>query len=138
LFLTFIYLTLIVINIASSHSLTYINEVYSPTYMPQEYYNLSNKISRGSKVLWIYPTSAQSILGTWRYIWNEQKAISRNLERSIGSTHNIDLEYVKMLTKKEAPQQLLNALNIKYVIKRTDILGASNFKVEYQYLNCKN
>jgi len=41
-----------------------------------------------------------------------------------------------MLTKKEAPQQLLNALNIKYVIKRTDILGASNFKVEYRYLNC--
>ncbi len=134
--LTFLLLALIIMNVVSSPSLVYINDVYSPTYMPLEYYDMKDKILLDHKVLWIYPSSAQKILGTWRYVWNDQKSISKNLERSIGSTHNIGLEYVKMLTRKEGPQQLLDDLNIKYIIKRTDILGASNFRVDYQYLNC--
>jgi len=135
--LALFFLALVSSNVVSSPSLVYINEVYSPTYVPLEYYNLSEKISLDHKVLWVYPSSAKKVLGTRRYTWNEQKAISQNLEQSIGSTHNPNLEYVKMLSRKEAPQQLLNALNIKYVIKRTDILGASHFRVNYSYLNCK-
>jgi len=134
---TLFLLALVALNIATSPSLIYINEVYSPVNIPLEYYSLSEEIPIDHKVLWVYPSSAESILGSWRYVWNKQKAISKNLEESIGATHNEDFEYVKMLSQKEAPQQLLNALNIKYVIKRTDILAASNFKVEYSYLNCK-
>jgi hypothetical protein len=137
LILTIFLSALIILNVASSPSLVYINEIYSPVNIPPEYYRLKEEISVDHKVLWIYPSSAENILGTWRYVWNRQKAISSNLERSIGSTYNPSLEYVKMLYSKEAPQQLLNFLNIKYVIQRTDILCASNFKVEYSYLNCK-
>ncbi|MEM4275062.1 MAG: hypothetical protein QXT65_04170 [Candidatus Nitrosocaldaceae archaeon] len=132
---SFSFIVILIINIASSPSLVYINRVYSPTYMPQEYYDLYDKIPIEHKVLWLYPISTQSILGTDRYVWNHEKATSDVIERSIGSTHNKNFEYVKMLTKEEAPQYLLNALNIKYIIKRTDILGASNF-TDYQYLSC--
>lgn len=134
--LVLVFLALVTINIASSPSLVYINEIYSPTYIPQEYYDLRDRIPIDHKILWVYPSSAQNILGTWRYVWNDRKAISQNLERSIGSTHNPALEYARILSLKEAPWQLLDALNIKYVIKRTDILGASSFRVDYQYLDC--
>jgi len=137
LILTIFLLVLVILNIVSSPSLVYISEVYSPINVPLEYYSLNKEIRLDHKVLWVYPSSAENILGAWRYVWNKQKVISENLERSIGSTYNPNLEYVKMLSQKEAPQQLLNFLNIKYVIKRTDILGASNFKAEYSYLNCK-
>ncbi|MEM2146551.1 MAG: hypothetical protein QW279_14410 [Candidatus Jordarchaeaceae archaeon] len=133
--LSFLLLSLVTTNIVFSPSLVYINNVYSPTYMPPEYNTLKDQILMDHKVLWIYPSSAENILGAWRYVWDEKKAISENLERSIGSTHNPNFECVKMLTKNEAPQQLLNALNIKYIIKRTDVLGASNFGASYQYLN---
>jgi len=130
-------LILTILNITYSPALIYIHQVYSPARIPQEYYNLSTKISPSYKTLWIYPTSANNILGTWRYIWNKDKAISTNLEWSIGSEHNRDFQFVKMLSQKEAPEKLLDSLNIKYIIKRTDILGATSFKPEYSYLKNK-
>ncbi|WP_287197728.1 hypothetical protein [Thermococcus sp.] len=129
---------LVGINVFESPSLMYLNEVYSPTVVPEEYYTLGSNIVTTHKALWIYPTSAQDILGTWRYVWNTDKAVSSNLEYSIGSEYNRDAEFVKLLSKKEAPENLLDVLNIKYVIYRTDILGASGYRVNYSYLQYKN
>lgn len=125
---------IIIINIITSPSIIYLRDVYSPTFLPKEYYDLASNVDSMHKVLWLYPTSAESILGTWRYVWNPSKAISSNLEFSIGSTYNQGLEFVELLKNKEAPINLLNVLNIKYIIYRKDILGASDFKVNYTYL----
>jgi len=130
------------VNIASSPLFAYIYQVWAPAHVPSEYYMLNKEIPLQHKTLWIYPGKATDILGTWRYIWNPDKAISGgvasgNLERSIGSTYNINLQFVKMLTQVEAPPQLLTALNIKYVILRTDILGATSFSANYTYLQCQ-
>jgi len=126
----------IYINILFSSSLTYITKVFAPVYVPKEYYELSKAIDDIHKTLWIYPTNAYNILGTWRYSWNENKAISQILEYSIGSTYPDGIETINLIKEQEAPLNLLNALDIRYVIKRTDILGASDFKVNYSWLNC--
>jgi hypothetical protein len=126
----------IYMNIIFSPSLTYITKVFAPVYVPKEYYELSKAIDDIHKTLWIYPTNAYNILGTWRYSWNENKAISPILEYGIGSTYPNSIETIKLIKEREAPLNLLNALNIRYVIKRTDILGASEFRVDYSWLNC--
>jgi len=129
---------LTMVNIVSSPSFIYIYQVWAPAHVPSEYYTLSKEVSPLYKTLWIYPSKATEILGTWRYIWNEQKALGNNLEMSVGSTYNIcQLQYAKMLTLVEAPPQLLTALNAKYVILRTDILGAAGFRANYTYLQCQ-
>jgi hypothetical protein len=129
-------LLIILLNIFTSPSMIYLYEVYSPVYVPEEYYNLSEKISTTYKTLWIYPTDAESILGTWRYKWNTNKAVSEILEYSIGSTYPNEFDLIRLMNEKEAPQNVLDALNIKYIVMRTDILGATGFNVNYTWLNC--
>ncbi len=126
----------IYMNVIFSPSLTYITKIYAPVYVPEEYYELSKAIGNIHKTLWIHPTNAYNILGMWRYSWNENKAISPVLEYSIGPTYPNGIEIIKLIKERETPLNLLNALNIRYVIKRTDILGASEFKVNYSWLNC--
>jgi len=126
----------IYMNVIFSPSLTYITKVYAPVYVPEEYYELSRAIDDIHKTLWIYPTNAYNIHGTWRYSWNENKAISPILEYGMGSTYPNGIETIEKIKERETPPNLLNALNIRYIIKRTDILGASNFKVNYSWLNC--
>ncbi|WP_367884753.1 hypothetical protein [Thermococcus sp. JCM 11816] len=124
---------MVMVNIFSSPFKLYISEVYSPTQIPTEYYDAYNKINTNCKLLWIYPKEATSVLGTWRYTWNSSKAVSTNLEFSIGSEYNRNFEFIKLLQQKEAPYNLLSSLNIMYIVYRTDILGAKNFAVNYTF-----
>jgi len=122
-------------NIVVSPSSSYLNSVYSPTYLPEEYHDLSRDIPVDHKTLYIYPTKATDILGYWRYEWNPEKSIGDVIEKSIGSSYPTTFDLIRLMNVKEPPPVLLDALNIEYVIKRTDILGASDFMVDYDWLN---
>ena len=131
----YIFLTLVVVNVFSSPANLYLNKVYSPVYVPEEYYDLNKALPLDHKTLYIYPSQAEEIYGNMRYAWNPDKSVSKISEYGIGSTYPDNSDFSKLMKNKELPPTLLEALNIKYVIKRTDILGASNFKVEYKDLD---
>lgn len=127
---------LIGLNIFSSPGLTYLNKVYYPVYVPEEYYELGTNISTEYKTLWLYPSQAENVLGTWRAVWNYGKTPPL-LEYSVGSTYPNHFDLIRLIKIREAPHSILDILNIKYIIQRTDILGASNFNANYSWMNCK-
>ena len=136
-FIFFLILILLIgINILTSPILTYLDKIYSPVYVPSEYYELNENIQPKDKILWVNPSKAKSISGTTRAVWNIEKT-PPNIYLSVGSTYAENYDLIRFMKVKEAPQKLLNNLNIKYIIKRTDILGASDFKVNYDCLSCR-
>lgn len=130
IFLSLIFI-IVVINVVFSPSWLYLYNVYSPVNIPQEYYNIAEEVG-SSKVLWINPTDASLVLGTWRCTWNPDKAVSDVLtKQSVGSTYSDKFLLMTMLESKEAPCNLLKFLGIRYIIYRTDILGYKTFLVNY-------
>lgn len=134
--ISIITIVLIHINVLFSPSLPYLNEVFNPTYIPSEYYELADKISDLHKILWIYPSEAKFINSRWMYRWDSTKAISNIIEYSIGSTYPDNNELIQLMKRINAPINLLKMMNIRYVTFRTDIEGARRFKVDYSQLLC--
>jgi len=135
-----IFLTLMVsivwINVLSSPIFEYLNTVHSATNIPEEYYELSVSTLKEHKTIWIMPSKARLILDTYRYSWNEDKALGNSITACIGSPYPHQ-NVIKLIKSKEAPKKLLDSLNIRYIIKRTDILDADDFEVNYDWLDCE-
>ena len=134
--LSAILVLLVLTNIFTSPALTYLNKIYSPVYIPQGYYELSNDISVMHKTIWISPSQVEDTLGTWRVVWNDEKTPPL-IQFSTGSTYPEDFNLIKLIETEESNTSLLGILNIKYIITKTDISRASNFKVNYSWLDCK-
>ena len=132
-----ILITLIHINLFFSPSLAYLNEIFTPTYVPPEYYTLANEVSDLHKTLWIYPSEARFVNGRWMYKWNPTKAISNIIEYTIGSTFPDNNELIQLMKRINAPNNILKTMNIGYVVFRTDIEGARGFKANYSQLLCE-
>ncbi len=127
-------LLLVAVNSMSPIVWSYLGNVYSAVSIPSEEITIMNNVSNTEKSLVIYPSNFDSILGTARYSWNPDKANGPIFFEQY-STYP-DGWLVGHLSGKEAPRPLIDSLGIKYAIKRTDLLGASGFAVEYGWMNC--
>jgi len=128
-------LFLLFLHVLSSPIFEYMSVVYSATEVPEDYYVLQNEILKEHKTIWISPDEVPLILGAYRYAWNEDKSFGW-IVWGIGSSYP-DNDAMDSIKQGNGSRELFDALNIKYIIRRTDLMGASGFKDNYSWMDCE-
>lgn len=124
----------LVLNVLSSPGWHYINENYSAVKTPDQYYQLKEEITGEFKTIDTGPKELGQILGNHRNVWDESK-ISQWLH---GIGQGYDRSDIGELQKiGDLPKELLDSLNIKYVIKRNDLYQGKGYQNDYTWLSCK-
>jgi hypothetical protein len=126
---------LLIINFAAGPAPHYLNDLFSPVHFPDYYYEVDKRIIGEHKVIWNLPDRSRPILGMGRLSWNTNKTAGSR-EAGIGEIYGGGLKLSRALWHKEAPQVLLDALNIKYVIKRNDTNEGRFLGSNYDWLVC--
>jgi len=128
-------LFLVLLHVLSSPIFEYVGTIYSATEVPEEYHALDTEISKEYKTIWLKPPAAPKILSSYRYAWNKEKAFG-SMTGGMGSTYS-NCSVISMVAGGNASRELFHALNIKYLVERTDIWGASGFDINYSWFECR-
>jgi hypothetical protein len=123
-------------GIVLSPAREYLNDVYSPAHPPPDYDELAGQVSGLQKTVWLRSPTVDLIGGLYRYAWNTSKAMGP-ITDAIGDDYPYTRNgIIRLMSVREPPPYLLNALNIGYVIMRQDRYGGSGFLVGYGWLDC--
>lgn len=127
---------LIVAHIAMGPVPRLLNELFSPVHFPEPYYEVDDMIVGDHKTLWLPPDRYDAVMGMSRYAWDTSKTAGAEID-GIGERYPKNLEVISEIMDQEAPPGLLDALNIRYVIRREDFLGGRFTHQDYDYLDCE-
>ncbi len=126
---------IIIINLAVSPSWIYLNENFNAVHTPQQYLDLKEKITGNYKTIAVGPENIERIYGIPRSSWDTSKTHQNLL--GIGEGYD-NWELGERIQGKDLPKNLLDVLNIKYIIFKTDFFGGSGWAMDYSYLGCED